>query len=369
MTILVTVATYDSPTRAQQAQTHLLQQGIQSVLQDEHVVAMNWLLANAVAGIKLQVDEDHARRAAEVIKQFEEAQKEFRLSQSSRFIKFKCSDCGASLAFTADRRGGVETCDNCGSYVDVPEEVQSQVELRQAEPNAEPQAQATTVGSDSKSLFEQSRSRLSLKWELVAMVCFYYVPLLLYCWESYQNTAIGGSVVTEQVLFIANFFGTVPVLLLVIVLRGESWQKFGLVTPRWILDSVLAIVVWTLATFFEAITPQLVFEEYLPYERVDYGWRVFLLSVIGLLANSIVEEFFMRGYLITRLEELFGSSIVAVSISAVLFASYHVYQGPNQILPVLAMGVVYGIAFCIVRRLWPLVIAHTMTNLLIYYVM
>ncbi len=34
---------------------------------------------------------------------------------------------------------------------------------------------------------------------------------------------------------------------------------------------------------------------------------------------------------------------------------------------ILVMGIVYGVMFCIVRRVWPLVIAHTITNLLIEY--
>jgi membrane protease YdiL (CAAX protease family) len=130
--------------------------------------------------------------------------------------------------------------------------------------------------------------------------------------------------VRDMIVYISSMFQVVPALMLIIVLRGESWSKFGVVPPRWLMDPCL-------------------------------------------LANSVTEELTMRGYLIPRFEELFGSPVAAVVLSAILFASYHLYQGLSSSLVILGMGLVYGIFFCIVRRIWPLVIAHTITNLLIFY--
>ena len=52
---LVTVATYDDAVSARMALNHLCEAGLTAVLSDESTIAMDWLLSNAIGGIKLQV--------------------------------------------------------------------------------------------------------------------------------------------------------------------------------------------------------------------------------------------------------------------------------------------------------------------------
>jgi hypothetical protein len=58
---LVTVATYDDAISARMALNHLCEAGLTAVLSDESTVAMDWLLSNAIGGIKVQV---HSKDAA-----------------------------------------------------------------------------------------------------------------------------------------------------------------------------------------------------------------------------------------------------------------------------------------------------------------
>lgn len=62
-TRLVTIATFDLAPQARLAQNALQAAGIDAAVSDETVVAMEWLLAAAVGGIKLQVREEDADRA------------------------------------------------------------------------------------------------------------------------------------------------------------------------------------------------------------------------------------------------------------------------------------------------------------------
>jgi hypothetical protein len=71
----------------------------------------------------------------------------------------------------------------------------------------------------------------------------------------------------------------------------------------------------------------------------------------------------MRGYLIPRLEQLLRSTWIAVLVSTLLFASYHVYQGAASTIIIGAMGLVYAVSFCLFRRLWPLCVAHAAWNI------
>lgn len=121
MSLLITIATYHSQTKAEAARIHLAQEGIESVLVNETIVAMDWLLMNAIGGIKLQVASHDAERAASFINALEAEQRERLKSKATEFIRFHCTECGKPQQFTGDRRGGVETCTKCGRYIDVPE--------------------------------------------------------------------------------------------------------------------------------------------------------------------------------------------------------------------------------------------------------
>jgi hypothetical protein len=64
----VTVATFWKPIEAHLAQVHLQSAGIESVLQNENSISMNWLeFANISKGVQLQVRASNVDRAREVL--------------------------------------------------------------------------------------------------------------------------------------------------------------------------------------------------------------------------------------------------------------------------------------------------------------
>jgi hypothetical protein len=67
---LVTVATFDMPHKAELAKIALEEAGIRAEVNDREIVAMDWLLLNAVGGIKVQVAETDAERALVVLEPF-----------------------------------------------------------------------------------------------------------------------------------------------------------------------------------------------------------------------------------------------------------------------------------------------------------
>lgn len=118
---LVTIATFDVPVKAEAARLLLDQMGIEAVLTDANLVGMNWALANAVGGAKLQVRAAEAHRAREILAEAPLPARQTRRATDEQDVRFACEECGQALAFPAHRRGGVETCPHCGEYVDVPE--------------------------------------------------------------------------------------------------------------------------------------------------------------------------------------------------------------------------------------------------------
>ncbi len=66
-TRLVTIATFDMSPKAEMARNALTTAGIQSVLSDDNLLGMDWLLGNAIGWVKLQVREEDADLAVSVL--------------------------------------------------------------------------------------------------------------------------------------------------------------------------------------------------------------------------------------------------------------------------------------------------------------
>jgi hypothetical protein len=69
---LVTIGTYDDAVSASLALNYVKEAGLNAVLSDENTVAMDWLLSNAIGGIKLQVSPKDAETAARLIEEHEQ---------------------------------------------------------------------------------------------------------------------------------------------------------------------------------------------------------------------------------------------------------------------------------------------------------
>jgi hypothetical protein len=67
---MVTVARCNLLAEAHAMRMHLEAAGIPVFLADELTVAMDWLLSNAIGGVKVQVPEQYAERAAQLLDQF-----------------------------------------------------------------------------------------------------------------------------------------------------------------------------------------------------------------------------------------------------------------------------------------------------------
>ena len=118
---LITVATFDFPAEAEARRLILEQEGIRTFLVDGDLVGMDWLYANAVGGAKIQVAASDAERATEILEQHCASKTKPPQELPEEDVTFACQDCGKSITFPGERRGHVETCPECGGYVDVPE--------------------------------------------------------------------------------------------------------------------------------------------------------------------------------------------------------------------------------------------------------
>lgn len=90
-------------------------------------------------------------------------------------------------------------------------------------------------------------------------------------------------------------------------------------------------------------------------------WRPFVL-VLAAAGNGAAEEILVVGYLLVRLRQIGVPPAVALVGTALLRGSYHLYQGFGGGLGNLVMGLVFALWWMRTRRLWPLILAHTLLD-------
>jgi len=97
----------------------------------------------------------------------------------------------------------------------------------------------------------------------------------------------------------------------------------------------------------------------------DTWWRPVALT-LSAVGNALAEEVLVVGYLITRLRQLGLRENSSLALAAVLRGSYHFYQGFGGFIGNVVMGLVFGRVWQRTNRLWALVIAHTLLDVVAF---
>lgn len=94
-------------------------------------------------------------------------------------------------------------------------------------------------------------------------------------------------------------------------------------------------------------------------------WTVPVLVGLAVM-NGVLEEVIMVGYLFTRWAQLGRSMWWIVVGSAVIRGVYHLYQGWGGGIGNLVMGLVFGWLYLRLKRVMPLVITHSMLDIVAF---
>lgn len=97
----------------------------------------------------------------------------------------------------------------------------------------------------------------------------------------------------------------------------------------------------------------------------DTWWRLPVL-LLAAAANGWAEEVVMVAYLITRLRQLGWSENASLLVQALLRGAYHLYQGLGGFVGNIVMGLVFGRLWQRTNRLWVLVGAHTLIDVVAF---
>lgn len=103
----------------------------------------------------------------------------------------------------------------------------------------------------------------------------------------------------------------------------------------------------------------------LPSTLGETWWRPITLTLAA-FGNGFAEEVLVVGYLLTRLRQLGVGENASLLVSAVLRGAYHFYQGFGGFVGNLVMGLIFGRIWQRTQRLWPLIIAHTLLDVVAF---
>jgi len=96
---------------------------------------------------------------------------------------------------------------------------------------------------------------------------------------------------------------------------------------------------------------------------LDAPWYTIPLLVLSAVRAGLLEEVVMVGYLMTRLRQLGWGPWTIILSSAALRGAYHAYQGVGPIAGNFVMGVVMGWCYKRWGRVMPLVVAHSILDI------
>ena len=275
---------------------------------------------------------------------------------------WRCPGCDEKLP------DEIVTCWICGTQADGT----SDPDFAAESPPPEPELVAPVEPLDLPPLPPEKVREMWIEVAVVSLIVI--VPdlwgsIAAIAWEWQPETIAQG----RSAVLVRSF--SVSALVLYLLWRsGDRWACFGLARPR-VSDVAVGLVIAAAVWFVHGLGSLAVWnqlpepwqesarewDERGPKETVSAaGW---VLVVVTELANGFAEELSMRAYLFLRLRQLLRSTSGALFLSAALFASYHIYHGPWGCFSVLIYGVLMGVAFLVVRRLWPIALAHAVGNL------
>lgn len=151
---------------------------------------------------------------------------------------------------------------------------------------------------------------------------------------------------------------------ILVILRARGWS-LALATPMTFRGTAtgVALLIGAYVLYVAAYLLLPIVPGWDPSTAPDMTVHVSLVPLLlVVLVNPVFEEVLVVGYVLTALER-FGPRI-AIATSGLIRLSYHLYQGPIALPSILPMGILFASFFWWKRRLWPLIVAHGLADLI-----
>lgn len=192
-----------------------------------------------------------------------------------------------------------------------------------------------------------------------------------------MNKVLGKEALKIGLLFILPILliklGIIPVewrfvllyiwLLLIIGLAFQerySLKELGIRTDN-VREAIVPYTLFTIVGIVFILGIAYILDRQPAPESHRYGYFAFLFIPV-----SLVQEFIYRSYLLTKLERIFYSPTIAITINAFLFAFLHIiYPQPLALFPI---GLLSGFAFALLYHRYPNLLLISLSHMILNYV-
>jgi len=162
-------------------------------------------------------------------------------------------------------------------------------------------------------------------------------------------------------------YEVVILMVLATFLRARGWTLARLGVQPTVRDTVYGVGVcvgyylfyWILMMTLVTVWPtfaRLAMSTHLV--AADLQWPT---VVAASTVNPVFEEVLVCGYVITALKDRVGIT-TAVNVSAGIRVFYHLYQGAVGVVGIAPLALLFAYGFARTGRLWPLIVAHALTD-------
>jgi membrane protease YdiL (CAAX protease family) len=121
-------------------------------------------------------------------------------------------------------------------------------------------------------------------------------------------------------------------------------------------------MIWVMGPTPYEFLARLFFPAHMPIPR-DGFHIAWITIVLGTLLNAYYEELVYMGYGFNLWAAKYGAR-TAVLFSILARLAIHIYQGTEHILPIAVWAVIFGLFYRYHRKVWPLIVAHAMIDLI-----
>ncbi len=166
----------------------------------------------------------------------------------------------------------------------------------------------------------------------------------------------------------------IGLVLFIVSLRKESWTELGLTSRLWTRDFIIVLflifmtmLIWLPVTSLIEKLGVFAFDKpptrpfVSPSTTAESLWICVSCILVG-----FGEELLIRGYFLSRLLRI-CRPVAGVIYSSLVFSAWHMPQGVTSVAYTFIFGLVYGWMFTKIRRLYPLVLAHSINDMIGFF--
>lgn len=146
--------------------------------------------------------------------------------------------------------------------------------------------------------------------------------------------------------------------------RGWTFKRLGMRGSRWdlLVGLMLAVGAYLTYAVLAIVVGRIWPVSRAALTRVLVGSHITWGTAIAVsVVNPVFEEMFVCGYLVTTLKDRIGPHH-AVNVSTGIRVLYHLYQGIQGVIGIAPFGLILGYWFARTGRLWPVIVAHAVTD-------